>query len=380
MTEKSHRRSRGTGRLYQQYEGGPWYVQYYRNGRRIREATGSTDRKVADQKLRRRLAEIAAGTFVGPQTEKTRVEDLYDPFIADLKRRGKGTDQPARRWKLHLEPFFGWRRVQAVGTDALNEYVNQRIDAGAKPATVNREIAALRGMFRLGYFSQPPKVTRLPKFPRLAENNVRTGFIDSAAYDKLAAAAGQLWMRALLEVYYTYGWRSDEVRSMRVRHADFVAGVIRLDPGTTKNKDGREVKMTSTVRALLTECAHGKKPDDALFTRKRKDGSQHPVLNFRKAWRNMCKAAGVPWLVVHDMRRTMAVTLRRSGAAEEVIMKIGGWKTSSVFKRYSIVSQSDISEALSKREALLKLEKEQNGHKVEHNGPQDEIAEKESVN
>ena len=37
----------------------------------------------------------------------------------------------------------------AVGTDALNEYVNQRIDAGAKLATLNRELAALRGMFRL---------------------------------------------------------------------------------------------------------------------------------------------------------------------------------------------------------------------------------------
>ena len=43
-----------------------------------------------------------------------------------------------------------------------------------------------------------------------------------------------------LEVYHTYGWRSDEVLSMRVRHVDFVAGVIRLDVGTTKNKEGRE--------------------------------------------------------------------------------------------------------------------------------------------
>jgi len=373
----NQRRPRGTGRIFQPRGCARWYIRYFRNGKRITESTGSTDRKVAEQKLRQRLAQIATGTFTGPHVERIRVEDLYEPFIADLKRRGKGTDQPARRWKLHLEPFFGWRRVQAVGTDQLNEYVNQRRDDGAMPATVNREIAALRSMFRLGYYSQPPKVTRLPKFPHLEEDNVRTGFVDSAAYDKLAAAANQLWMRALLEIYYTYGWRLSEVLSLQVRQVDFVANVIRLDVGTTKNKEGREVHMTPTVRALLAECCTGKKPDGAVFTRKRKDGSHHPVLNFRKAWRNLCKAAGVPDLLVHDLRRSAAVTLRRSGVAEEVIMKMGGWKTSSVFKRYSIVSQSDISEALLKREALLKLEK---GYKVGEKASQDDSGKQTRLN
>jgi hypothetical protein len=32
-------------------------------------------------------------------------------------------------------------------------------------------------------------------------------------------------------------------------------------------------------------------------------------------------------------------------------MKIGGWKTRSVFERYAIVSQSDIRDAMSKLEA-----------------------------
>ena len=35
---------------------------------------------------------------------------------------------------------------------------------------------------------------------------------------------------------------------------------------------------------------------------------------------------------------------------EGVIMKIGGWRTRSVFERYTIVSQSDIAEALGRLE------------------------------
>jgi len=53
----------------------------------------------------------------------------------------------------------------------------------------------------------------------------------------------------------------------------------------------------------------------------------------------------------HDLRRTAARNLRRAGIAEGVIMKIGGWRTRSVFERYAIVSQTDIADALKKLEA-----------------------------
>lgn len=49
--------------------------------------------------------------------------------------------------------------------------------------------------------------------------------------------------------------------------------------------------------------------------------------------------------------RTAARNLRRAGIAEGVIMKIGGWRTRSVFERYAIVSQTDIADAWKKLEA-----------------------------
>lgn len=343
-------RNRGTGRIYKPQGCSIYWIQYYRDGKRFRQSAETTSYREAEKKLDLKVAQIRTGTFVTPHVERIKVSDLAQPFFDDLKKRGKGTTHPKRRWNLHLEPYFGWRRVASVGTDALTQYVNLRSDEGAANATVNREIAALRSMFRLGYSSEPPKVMRLPQFPHLKEDNVRKGFIEPGQFDKMAAAATQLWLRSMLEIYYTYGWRLSEVMSMQVRQADFDAGVIRLDVGTTKNKEGREVHMTSAVRTLLTECARCKQPNDCLFTRKEKDGTQHPVLNFRKAWRNLCAAAGVPGLLVHDMRRSAARDLRRAGVDESVIMKIGGWKTPSVFKRYNIVDQRDIREGLEKRE------------------------------
>ena len=40
--------------------------------------------------------------------------------------------------------------------------------------------------------------------------------------------------------------------------------------------------------------------------------------------------------------------MRRAGIAEGVIMKIGGWRTRSVFERYAIVSRSDMADAILK--------------------------------
>jgi integrase len=129
---------------------------------------------------------------------------------------------------------------------------------------------------------------------------------------------------------------------------DLVARTIRLDPGTTKNLDGREVSIESgTLFQLLRLCMEGKRPEDHLFTR-----GDKPVRDFRKSWENLCAAAGVPGLLFHDLRRTAGRNLRAAGVPEEVIMRIAGWKTSSVFKRYAIVDQKDIRAALQQLERV----------------------------
>ncbi len=68
----------------------------------------------------------------------------------------------------------------------------------------------------------------------------------------------------------------------------------------------------------------------------REDGK--PVRDFRKAWENLTARAGLPNLIVHDLRRSAAKALRAAGVPESVVMAIGGWKTPAMFRRYAIVS------------------------------------------
>src|ERR1039457_1242445 len=233
----------------------------------------------------------------------------------------------------------------------IARYVDARQQEAAANATINRELAALKRMFRLAQQATPPKVLRTPAFPKLAENNARTGVLTDTQRDALAAQCAMvgLWLRTMYEVGCTYGWRVSEVKGLLVRHVDIGAHTIRLDPGTTKNGQGRVVtfEAQSTLCELLAACVHGKSADDSVITRE--DGK--PVRDFRDTWAKVCKAAGVPGLLFHDLRRTAARNLRRAGVAENIIMQIGGWRTRSVFDRYAIITENDIVDAVRKLEA-----------------------------
>ncbi|HEY3929829.1 MAG TPA: tyrosine-type recombinase/integrase [Candidatus Koribacter sp.] len=315
----------------------------YRNGKCFRETTKERDQQEAQKFLNRRLGEIATGTYAGPQIERVRVSELADEFLRDYRINGrKSLDDVQARWDLHLKPFFGDLRACEVTSDLVARYVDQRQQEKAKNATINRELAALKRMYHLGYRSTPPKVLRVPTMPRLQEDNIRKGFLTEKQYEKLVGHCSDLWFRSLIEVARTYGWRRSELLSLRVRQVDLLAKTIRLEPGTTKNKEGREVTMTQAVLALISQCVSEKGPDDFVFTREKKV----KVKTFLKTWKDACKAAGVTGLLFHDLRRTAARNLRNAGVAEGVIMKIGGWRTRSVFERYAIVSQSDIRDAL----------------------------------
>jgi integrase len=156
---------------------------------------------------------------------------------------------------------------------------------------------------------------------------------------------------------FFHGWRISELLNMRVKQIDLLSRTIRLEPGRTKNRDGREVTMTKRVHELLKLCVFGKAGESFVFTR----SNGQAVRDFRGTWAKACKDAGVPELFFHDLRRTAARNLRRAGVAEGVIMKSEGWRTRSVFERYAIVSQADIAEALGRPEL-------RDGHSLGHSG------------
>jgi integrase len=70
-----------------------------------------------------------------------------------------------------------------------------------------------------------------------------------------------------------------------------------------------------------------------------------PIKRFRREWTDACKAAGVPDLKFHDLRRTAVRNMRRAGVPQVVRMRITGHRTDSMERRYNIVDVDDIKTA-----------------------------------
>jgi hypothetical protein len=168
-----------------------------------------------------------------------------------------------------------------------------------------------------------------------------------------AAATGQPVMPRVDRIRY------EELASdltLQRRQVDLEAGALRLDPGTTKNEEGRVVYLTPELRRLLAEQLArvdqvGRRTGQIipwLFPRLRGRRAGQPRRNFRKAWATACTKAGVPGMLLHDFRRTAVRNMVNAGVPERVAMKVTGHKTRAVFDRYHIVSPADLQDVVRK--------------------------------
>ena len=77
-----------------------------------------------------------------------------------------------------------------------------------------------------------------------------------------------------------------------------------------------------------------------------------PIKSFYKAWQKACEAAGIPGRWVHDFRRSAVRRLEKTGVPRSQAMMLTGHKTESMYRRYAIVSEADLSDAVYKLAVL----------------------------
>ena len=126
---------------------------------------------------------------------------------------------------------------------------------------------------------------------------------------------------------------------------------MRLDPGTTKNGEGRASPSPRSSRQLLTAQQDEHEGDrtkrgrivPCVFHRNGK-----PIRDFRGAWEAACTAAGCPGRILHDFRRTAVRNLERDGVSRSAAMAMVGHKTEAIYRRYAIVDAGALRDAAAK--------------------------------
>ena len=342
-------RARGMGRIYQR--GQTWWVEYWHRGAQHRESSRSADKGVAVRLLKQRIGEIGQGRLPKPDAEKVTLKDLAAILLDDYTANARRSTDRARRSLGHLQDYFGQEcRALDITPDRLTAYRAARLQAKAFPATIRTELAALKRAFRLAL--RAGRLVTMPIFPTIAVNNTRTGFFEEAEFRAVLANL-PTDVRPVAQFMYLTGWRKGEALSLQWRQVDLAAGIVRLDPGTTKNREGRVLpfhalpELASVLRSQRDRTDAVEQAKGAILPWVfHREGE--PIKDFRGAWHSACAAAGVPNRIPHDFRRTAARNLVRAGVPERIAMTILGHKTRSIFDRYNIVNEADLAEGLAK--------------------------------
>ena len=294
---------------------------------------------------------------VTPRVGRMRFEEAASDLLTDYqvnKRRSYANIE--RRLRLGLEPFFRGQRMTHITTADVNRYIKARQEAGAANASINRDLAALKRMYSLAI--KAGKLLHRPHIPMLQENNARQGFFEREQFEAVRRHLPE-HLRGLVTLAYYFGWRvTSEVLTLQWGQIDRAVGTIRLEPGTTKNKGGRTVayheidELRDVIEAQWQRHLEFQREGTIcpwVFEHK---GGQR-IKSYRRSWVTACRRAGVAGRVPHDFRRTAVRNLERAGVPRKVAMSMVGHKTESVYRRYDIVTESDLHAAAATLNAAM---------------------------
>jgi len=348
-----------SGRLFRVQESRRWKMAFFLHGKEYRETTGKTDFDEARKVLKDKLDELASvrqgrTEFVPPKAKQLTVDDALTALKTHFEAARKKGLKQAKAHMAAVRQTLGTAKAIAV-TPALVDHCITRWQAqGVADATINRRTQLL------GQALRQARIGNVPTFTRLVENNARQGTVAREAFGTIVAALPE-HLRDLARFGYATGWRRGEILGLTAADVNLRRGVLTLadskngDPRVIplRNEDGTPNAVGEIIeRRMAARVVKNPKNTSATTTPYLWHKRGRPVRHFTKAWRKACRAAGLPDLKFHDLRRTFATDAAEAGNDYASIMAWTGHRTLSMFLRYRIRTLTGMQRAAARVETF----------------------------
>lgn len=272
-------------------------------------------------------------------------------FVQSEEEGGKDLFRKEQRFRLHLVPYFGNQVLTAIKTTDVEKYKKQRLDSGAKPATINRELAAFSHLANKAVEWEwipykPFKVKLLP------ENNSRQIYLTKEECQKLLQAAKQdnnpqIYLFILIGLQT--GMRRSEILTMQIENIHPEQNLIYIPKAKAgARQQPMHMDLASVLKAhLLTLPKNqvwlfpsiGNMPSKTGYT-----------TSMEEPFRRVVQAAGLDpkKVTIHTLRHTATSHLVQAGVDIPTVQAITGHKTPSMVYRYAHQNGNHVKNALEK--------------------------------
>ena len=282
-------------------------------------------------------SEIARGVFVSrSEAESTTLGEALVRYRREVTpaKKGAGIERfRLDRWDAHR---YAQRSMASIRGKDVADYIEERRQEGAAPATIHKELNLLSHLFNtartawgMESLTNPVDLVKgqRPKVPQGRDRRL----VDDE-YSRLLTAAATYGgeIGPIITWAIETAMRRSEIAGMRWEHLDRKARVLLLPE--TKNGTPRRVPLSTAALAVLDGLPRridgrvwGMRPD-----------------SISQAFERVCGAAGIEGLTFHDLRHEATSRLFEKGLNPMQVAAITGHKTLQMLKRYTHLRAEDL--------------------------------------
>jgi integrase len=329
--------------LYKRKESPYWWIKtVLPDGRRVCKSTRLKVLEDAEEFVIRLKADAYEAARTGIPAEHNWQDAVVQYLEDNVEKRSLRDDKDHL---LKLDPYLRGFRLRDLNMNALRPFIQARKQKdGVANSTVNRALEIVR---RILYVARDEWgwIVRVPKIRMLKEPKRRVRFLDDEEANRLMAVLPE-HLAPVVRFALATGCRMSEILRMEWSRVDFDRRVAWLDPGTTKNGDGRGLPLNRD--AVLSLRSVQSQNDRWCFTYKGKR-----MLKVGSAWKRALKRAGIEQFRFHDLRHTWASWHVMNGTTLQELMELGGWKSFEMVLRYAHLAPEHLSKAAARIEKDL---------------------------
>lgn len=303
--------------------GNIWYIDYYAEGRRVREPA-SKRKAEAEEMLEARKTDIKRGEFRLPGKRKIKFEKFADEYLEYAKVNKKSWMRDEISLK-HLLPHLRGLVLSKINPRHIEDYKRKRLDK-VKPATINRELTLLKSMFSLAKKWKYANENPVKEVKFFQERQYIMRILDKEEINRLIDESNS-HLRSIIILSLNTAMRKGEILNLHWKDIDFIEHYIYIKE--TKSNVMRKIPMNSVVAATLKNI---KRENDFVFPGPR-TGERYSDIFY--PFKQACKKAGIKDMRFHDLRHTAATLMVMGGIDLVTVKEILGHSSIEMTMRYA---------------------------------------------
>lgn len=278
--------------------------------------------------------------------------EAFDDFL-DRKRKRDGSpisDKTKRDYRDLLRLYLDGIKSKKLSSIERNEIKAIHARTTKKSAAqADRVVAVVSAVFTFMLaherFSGQNPAARIQKNPAPSRDRFLQADELTPFFKALSESTNEI-MRDFFLLALLTGARRANVSAMRWADIDLAAGVWRI----AKTKNGTPQTVTLSPEAVTVLESRKAGGGEFVFPG---DGTTKHIVEPKKAWATLLKAAGIENLRIHDLRRTLGSWQARTGASLPIIGKSLNHKTHQATAIYARLDLDPVRQSVNTATAAM---------------------------